>query len=61
MSIKMLCCEKCHLFWTCETKWFRGERSEKNTCCPTCNFFEECLKLSKKTSRPSAKKSASKR
>ncbi|MFH1847720.1 MAG: hypothetical protein ABH825_00705 [Candidatus Omnitrophota bacterium] len=39
----MHCCERCQIYWTCETKWFMGERDEKNICCGTCNFYTECL------------------
>lgn len=40
---KITCCEQCQLYWTCETKWYRGERSEENTCCEICDFYVECL------------------
>jgi hypothetical protein len=40
---KMRCCTQCQVYWTCETKWYRGERGEENICCNICNFFEECL------------------
>jgi hypothetical protein len=43
MNDKMTCCEKCQIYWTCETKWYRGERSEENICCDNCNFYKECL------------------
>lgn len=43
MTERMTCCEKCQTFWTCETKWYRGERSEENICCGTCNFYNGCL------------------
>ena len=39
----MHCCEKCQVYWTCETKWYRGERGEENICCPVCNFYNICL------------------
>jgi len=41
---KLKCCEKCQVFWTCETKWYRGERNEENICCDTCNYYVECVK-----------------
>ena len=45
---QMCCCEKCQFYWTCETKWYRGERAEENVCCPTCNYYAICVeKLSK--------------
>ncbi|MBU4377080.1 MAG: hypothetical protein KKD29_06365 [Candidatus Omnitrophica bacterium] len=40
---KLHCCEKCQIFWTCETKWYRGERSEENICCAACNSYRDCL------------------
>lgn len=36
------CCETCHVYWTCETKWYRGEKGEENLCCPVCNYFRTC-------------------
>jgi len=53
---KMHCCEKCQIFWTCETKWYRGERGEENICCPVCNFYRECLKKFKANESKNAKK-----
>ena len=46
---KLYCCERCQIYWTCDTKWYRGERHEEDICCPRCNFFTGCLsKLSRK-------------
>ena len=46
---KMYCCERCQIYWSCDTKWYRGERHEEDICCPRCNFYNECLaKLDKK-------------
>ena len=53
---KMTCCEKCQIFWTCETKWYRGERGEENICCPVCNFYRECRTKIKEIRRNRAKK-----
>jgi len=39
---KLNCCEKCQVYWTCETKWYRGERNEENLCCIVCNYYNEC-------------------
>jgi hypothetical protein len=36
------CCEKCQNYWTCETKWYRGERGEESICCPLCVFHHIC-------------------
>jgi len=52
----MLCCEKCQIFWTCETKWYRGERGEEDLCCPVCNFYRECLEKIKKPKNKASKK-----
>ena len=41
-KLKMKCCETCQVHWTCETKWYRGERGEENACCPVCNYFKVC-------------------
>lgn len=49
------CCDKCQIFWTCETKWYRGERKEENICCPVCNFYRGCL-ISKKSNKDDKKK-----
>ncbi len=46
---KLHCCERCQVYWSCDTKWYRGERHEEDICCPRCNFYSESLaKLSKK-------------
>jgi len=37
------CCENCQIYWTCETKWYRGEKKEENACCSRCNYYSECL------------------
>ncbi|NQV04014.1 MAG: hypothetical protein HQ532_00800 [Candidatus Omnitrophica bacterium] len=42
-----ICCTNCQVYWTCETKWYRGERHEENTCCPTCNYYKKCRSLKK--------------
>ena len=48
-KLKMNCCERCQIYWTCDTKWYRGERHQEDTCCERCNFYTECLaKLQKK-------------
>jgi len=39
---KMNCCETCQVYWTCETKWYHGEKGEENICCPVCNYFKVC-------------------
>jgi len=44
---KMSCCENCQIYWTCETKWYRGEKKEENVCCQQCNYYLECLEKSK--------------
>jgi len=33
------CCTDCQVYWTCETKWYRGERHEDDMCCPICNYY----------------------
>jgi len=40
---KINCCETCQVYWTCETKWYRGEKGEENICCPVCNYYKICL------------------
>jgi len=45
---KMHCCEKCQVYWTCETKWYRGEKGQENACCPVCNYYRACLEEQKK-------------
>lgn len=42
-QIKIHCCETCHTYWTCETKWYRGEKGEENICCPVCHHYTVCL------------------
>jgi hypothetical protein len=41
-NAKMNCCETCQVYWTCETKWYCGEKGEENICCPVCNYFKVC-------------------
>ena len=36
------CCESCQLYWTCEAKWYRGEKGEGCVCCKLCNFYLDC-------------------
>ena len=52
MSVKkgmLYCCERCQIYWTCERKWYRGEKHQEDICCSICNFYNECLdKLDKK-------------
>jgi len=52
---KLHCCETCQVYWTCETKWYRGERGEENLCCPVCNYYRVCLDKVKKEQNLSAK------
>ena len=47
-SNKINCCEICQVYWTCETKWYRGEKGEENVCCPVCNYFITCGENAKK-------------
>jgi len=47
----MHCCEKCQVYWTCETKWYRGEKGEENICCPVCNYYRVCLEEQKKVDK----------
>ncbi len=46
---KINCCETCQVYWTCETKWYRGEKGEENLCCPVCNYYITCLDKAKKS------------
>ena len=48
---KIYCCEECQVYWTCETKWYRGEKGEENICCPVCNHYKECLTKAGKGSK----------
>jgi len=41
------CCTDCQIYWTCETKWYRGERHEDDVCCSTCNYYSKCTESSK--------------
>lgn len=50
------CCEKCQVYWTCETKWYRGERGQENICCPVCNYYRICLEEQKKANRQKGNK-----
>ncbi|MFQ5952827.1 MAG: hypothetical protein ACE5JK_05420 [Candidatus Omnitrophota bacterium] len=57
-KIKTLhCCEKCQNYWTCESKWYRGERGEENICCPLCGSHSVCLGIIPDPSGKKAKKS----
>jgi len=37
-----ICCMNCHLWGSCETKWYRGEKGEGQVCCPICKQFFQC-------------------
>ncbi|MFC1570207.1 hypothetical protein ACFL4E_00295 [Candidatus Omnitrophota bacterium] len=52
---KLNCCEKCQNYWSCETKWYRGEHNKENICCPLCNFYESCWGVSAKKSIKTSK------
>ena len=39
---KLQCCERCQNYWTCETKWYRGENNKDNICCSLCIFYGSC-------------------
>ncbi|MDP2912148.1 MAG: hypothetical protein Q8N76_07455 [Candidatus Omnitrophota bacterium] len=41
------CCTNCHVYWTCETKWYRGERHEDDICCAICNYYIKCRELNR--------------
>ena len=49
---KINCCETCQVYWTCETKWYRGEKGEENICCPVCNYYRICLDKVKNNKEP---------
>ncbi len=49
---KLNCCEKCQVYWTCETKWYRGERNEENICCTVCNYYNGCLSGARQKNAP---------
>ncbi len=38
-----ICCKDCQLYGTCEAKWYRGEKGEKDICCKLCNSYDDCL------------------
>ncbi|MBN2097610.1 MAG: hypothetical protein JW714_03925 [Candidatus Omnitrophica bacterium] len=50
---KLHCCERCQIYWSCDTKWYRGERHEENICCSRCNFYSECLTKPRHKEKPS--------
>jgi len=56
MTVRMYCCDKCQIYWTCETKWYRGERGEENVCCPLCNNFGSCLEKTDLNNTPGKNK-----
>ena len=49
------CCTDCQIYWTCETKWYRGERHEENICCPICNYYKECQSIQKEKAKKKKK------
>jgi hypothetical protein len=55
-EVKLHCCETCRVYWTCETKWYRGERGEENLCCPVCIYYRVCLDKLKKEESPTLNK-----
>ena len=52
---KLNCCETCQIYWTCETKWYRGEKGEENICCSRCNYYASCVDKTKKGNSLKAK------
>ena len=38
------CCKRCRAWWTCVTKWYRGEKGEEDICCDVCSYYRECLR-----------------
>ncbi len=53
---KINCCETCQIYWTCEMKWYRGEKGEESLCCPICNYYKTCReKTSNNAYNPKAK------
>ncbi len=50
-EVKLHCCETCRVYWTCETKWYRGERGEENLCCAVCIYYRVCLDKMKREGR----------
>ena len=55
-KLNMNCCETCQTYWSCETKWYRGERGEENACCPACNYFKVCTAEKSKQGKDSRPK-----
>ena len=51
----MNCCTRCQVYWSCETKWFRGEKNEENICCKICDYYKSCLEKEKAKSGQSKK------
>ena len=44
-SSTLNCCERCQNYWTCETKWYRGENNKENICCPLCMSYGACWSI----------------
>jgi len=42
------CCDRCQKWFTCETKWYRGEKKIPQTCCPNCENYSKCYDEYKK-------------
>jgi len=55
-EVKQHCCESCQYYWTCELKWYRGERGEENICCTLCRYYQACFDKANKGKKKEAAK-----
>jgi len=46
--IEIFCCSDCNKYDTCETKWLKGTKGEKQVCCKNCQDFQRCIENIKK-------------
>jgi len=46
--MKWHCCDRCQKWFTCETKWYRGEKNIPQNCCPNCENYSKCYDEFKK-------------
>ena len=43
------CCSDCKEYTSCEVKWIRGTKGERQVCCVKCQSRAQCLKATSKT------------
>lgn len=50
------CCHRCQKWYTCDTKWYRGEKKIPQYCCPNCENYDKCYEEFKRLEEGKKKK-----